>query len=138
MVIVAVDSEIISDNEAAARRSYDRRDYVQCFLLMHSLVESLLRAFLGRTGKQSFSALIAEYQRYLEAVGQDRLTFVDELTKFNKRRNRVVHDLWTRGYSATNKGLASACRGAILMFGLFIEWLETFDDEITQVGFRYE
>jgi len=25
-----------------------------------------------------------------------------------------------------------------MVFGLLIEWLETFDDEITQLGFEYE
>jgi len=60
------------------------------------------------------------------------------IAKFNQRRNRVVHQLWIGGYSATNEKLEPACRGAFIIFGLLIEGLETFDPEITESGFEYD
>jgi len=129
---------IIEDNEAAAQTAYERGDYVACFLLSHSLIESLLRAFLTKTKRESFADLITAYEKHLREAGQKNLTFVDELTKFNQRRNRVVHELWRTGYTVTNSKLEPTCKAAFLMYGLFIEWLETFDPEITDFGFEYE
>ena len=56
-----IDRNIVDENEASAHAAYDRGDYVLCFLLAHSLVEALLRAFLSRTGRESFNDLIAAY-----------------------------------------------------------------------------
>ena len=133
-----VDRNVIEQNEQVARKAYEQGDYVLCFLLAHSLVESLLRAFLTKTGKESFNDLIAAYSALLKTEGQADSTFVRELTKFNQRRNRVIHELWKRGYLATNEKLEPACRAAFWMFGLLIEWIETFDPEITEMGFDYE
>jgi HEPN domain-containing protein len=129
--------QIIAENEAIAREAYERGDYVFCFLLTHSLVESLLRAFLEKTGEERFSDLIKAYEHYLKKEGQTKPTFVDELNQFNKRRNRTIHELWKHGYSNINKKLAAACRAAFIMLGLFIEWLETFNPEIAESGFTY-
>lgn len=41
-------------------------------------------------------------------------------------------------HSATNQKLEPACRAAFIVYGLFIEWLETFNPEITESGFEYE
>ena len=133
-----VDATIVKENENAARRAYERSDFVLCFLLSHALIESLLRAFLGQTGRESFNELIAAYKNYMKTEGQISATFIKELTTFNWRRNKVVHQLWKNGYSVTNEKLEPACRSAFMMFGLFIEWLETFDPEITESGFEYE
>jgi hypothetical protein len=133
-----INPKIIKENESFARSAYEKGDYVLCFLLSHALVESLLRAFLSQTGKESFNELIVAYEKFLKSEGQTELTFVNELTRFNRRRNKVVHELWKTGYSATNKKLEPACRGAFTIFGLLIEWLETFDPEITESGFEYE
>ncbi|RMD67250.1 hypothetical protein D6817_02065 [Candidatus Pacearchaeota archaeon] len=133
-----VDRSVIEQNEQVARKAYEQGDYVLCFLLVHSLVESLLRAFLTKTGKESFNVLILAYDAFLKAQGQTASTFVRELTDFNRRRNRVIHELWKRGYAATNQKLEAACSRAFMMLGLFIEWLETFDPEITEMGFDYE
>jgi len=132
-----IDANIIAENEAVARAAYNRSDYVLCLLLIHSLVEALLRAFLSQTGRESFNDLITIYEQYLKDQGQIRTTFVDELAQFNRRRNRIVHNLWKHGYGATNKKLEPACRAAFTMFGLFIEWLETFAPVI-DLGFNYE
>lgn len=133
-----IDRRVVAENETVARKAYERGDYVLCFLLAHSLVEALLRAFLGRTGRERFDDLIDAYKQYLDTEGQSEPAFVDELIQFNRRRNRVVHNLWKYGYSATNQKLEPVCRAAFMMFGLFIEWLETFDPEITEAGFSYE
>jgi hypothetical protein len=133
-----VDPAIVKENENISRRAYEQGDYVLCFLLSHALVESLLRAFLERAGNETFNDLIIAYDKYLKTEGQTNSEFVKELTELNRRRNRVVHQLWGKGYSVTNKKLEPACRGAFIVFGLFIEWLETFDPEITESGFDYE
>jgi hypothetical protein len=133
-----INPKIIKENESFARRAYEQGDYVLCFLLSHALIESLLRAFLSQTGKESFNELILAYENFLKSESQTELTFVNELNKFNRRRNRVVHELWRTGYSATNEKLETACRGAFTIFGLLIEWLVTFDPEITEAGFEYE
>ena len=133
-----VNREIVADNEAAAQAAYQRGDYVSCFLLEHSLIEALLRAFLGKTKRENFDALIKAYETFLTQECQAGTTFVKELTAFNRRRNRVIHELWEKGYTVTNEKLAPACQAAFQVYGLFIEWLETFDPEITDFGFEYE
>ena len=133
-----INRTIIEDNEAAAQIAYQHGDYIACVLLIHSLVEALLRAFLTKTKKERFCELITAYKECLQEAGQQNLTFVDELTKFNQRRNRIVHELWRTGYTVTNGKLEPACQAAFRMYGLFVEWLETFDPEITDFGFEYE
>ena len=128
---------IVTDNERAARQALDHGDFVQAFLLIHALVESLLRQFLHETGvKSSFAELIEKYKEFLLAEGQSTRTFVDELTLFNRRRNRLVHNLWHKGYTLTNKWAEQAAGTAIVTYGLLIEWLETFDPDITEHGFQ--
>lgn len=133
-----VNPNVITENEAAARKSYERGDYVACFLMIHTLLETLLRAFVSRTGKERFSDLVEAYQLFLKKEKQPEPVFVDELLQFNRRRNRVVHNLWKNGYVETNRDLDPACRAAFIMYGLFIEWLETFHPKITQAGFSYD
>ena len=133
-----IKKKIIDENEQIARKAFDNGDYILCFLLMHSLMASLLRMFLRKTEKMNFNDLIKAYTEFLKKENQKKLTFVNELTNFNRRRNRVVHNLWKYGYSVTNQKLEPACKEAFLLFGLFIEWLETFNPEITKVGFKFE
>src|SRR6267378_4378437 len=131
-------SFIVSDNETAAKHAYKSGDYVQAYLLIHALVESLLRVFLGVHEDSTFHALIARYGRYLTEQGQTETTFVQDLTELNRRRNRIVHELWRKGYSFTNRQAEPAAAAAVLTYGLFIEWLETFDPNIRSAGFRYD
>lgn len=133
-------SVIIKDNEQAAANALADAHFVQAYLLVHALIEALLRLFLRIPEDKdvSFNELIQEYRSYLEREGYPFPTFIDELTQFNWRRNRIVHRLWRKGHSFTNRETEPAARGAITMYGLLIEWLETFDPEITQVGFRYD
>lgn len=133
-------SLIVRDNEQAAAQALARGDFVQVYLLVHALIEALLRLFLSiPDGKDiSFNDLIHKYRAYLEEEHYPIPTFIDELTQFNRRRNRLVHQLWRKGFSFTNRQTEDAARMAVMMYGLFIEWLETFDPEITRMGFRYD
>ncbi len=131
-------SAIVRDNEQATANAIAAGDFVKAFLLVHALVESLLRLFLGEADKrQTFNDLIAGYRSYLEREGYPFPTFIEQLTLLNRRRNVIVHSLWRVGYSRTNKAAEPAAQGAVLVYGLLIEWLETFDPEITEVGFHY-
>lgn len=133
-------SIIIKDNEKAVAEALAEGNFLQAYLLVHARIEALLRLFLHIPEDKdlSFAKIIENYQCYLEHEHYPYLTFTDELTKFNRRRNRIVHQLWRKGYSFTNRQTEPAARSAITMYGLFIEWLETFDSEITQIGFRYD
>src|SRR5262249_45444095 len=114
--------------------------FAQAYLLVHALVEALLRLFLRIPEEKdvSFDKLIQKYRSYLEQERHPFPPLIDELTQFNRRRNRLVHQLWRNGHSFTNRHTESAARGAVMMYGLLIEWLETFDPEIAQMGFGYE
>jgi len=133
-------SIIIKDNEQAAAQALANGHYVEAYLFVHALVEALLRLFLRVPQEKDvgFAKLIQKYQAYLKKEGYPFPTFLDELTQFNRRRNRIVHQLWRRGYSFTNRQAEPAAHAAVMMYGLLIEWLETFDPEITQVGFQYD
>lgn len=133
-------SLIVSDNEQAVAQALAREDFVQAYLLVHALIEALLRLFLRVPEEEeaSFNDLIQKYRAYLEEEHYPIPTFFDELTQFNRRRNRIVHQLWRKGFSFTNRQTEPAARAAVIMYGLLIEWLETFDHEITQIGFRYD
>jgi hypothetical protein len=133
-------SLIVKDNEQAAAHALAQGDFTKAFLLVHALVEALLRLLLHVPDQQEvpFSNLIAGYRAYLEDNEYPFPTFVDELAEFNRRRNRVVHQLWRDGYSHTNRAAEGAAKAALIVYGLFIEWLETFDSEITRIGFRYD
>ena len=80
--------EIVEDNKKAAHKAYLRGDYVSCFLLMHSLIEALLRAFLSKTKRETFKELIKTYEKFLKQARQKKPTFANELIKFNKGRNK--------------------------------------------------
>ncbi len=132
-----IKTEIVEDNEAAVAQAISEGDYVQAFLLTHALVESLLRAFLNREdGEVQFYNLIKTYEAYLAKIDYPGGDFIDELTKFNQRRNRIVHQLWAKGYTATNEQTKDAATAAVLMYGLLIEWFGTFDEEIGERGFK--
>ncbi len=115
-------------------------NFVQAYLLLHALIEALLRLFLRIPEDKdfTFARLVEKYRFYLDQEHYPHPTFIDELTQFNRRRNRIVHQLWRKGHSFTNRLTEPAARSALMMYGLLIEWIETFDSEITQVGFRYD
>ena len=132
-------SFIVRDNEAAVARALQEGNFVQAYLLVHAVLESLLRVFLqDHREKMTFEGLIETYRRFLSEHDYPQPTFVKELTEFNRRRNRIVHELWRRGFSFTNSQAEPAAKAAVKMYGLFIEWIETFDSEITDLGFEYD
>ncbi len=112
-------------------------NFIQAYLLIHALIEALLRLFLQipEQDRKSFSSLIQSYRSHMQEKEYPIPTFMDELTQFNKRRNRIVHQLWRKGYSDTNQNTEEAARMAVLMYGLFIEWVQTFDSGIEGYGF---
>ncbi len=129
---------IIQDNEKAAREAFDRGDYLQAFLLIHTLLDSLLRLFLKETEEEiKFSMLVRKYEQFLEDQNYSVKTLVKELTELNRRRNRIIHQLWRKGYSYTNRQSRDAANTALITYGLAIEFLETWEPEITRVGFKY-
>lgn len=128
---------VVADNERAVQVAIDRHDFVEAFLLIHTLTEALLRAFLKEEDKRlRFDDLVREYEKYLKAEHQAEPTFVKELREFNRRRNRIVHNLWRKGFTLTNKWTEQAAGAALITYSLLIEWLETFDSEISEHGFR--
>jgi hypothetical protein len=133
-------SMIVKENEQAAAQSLADGQFVQAYLLVHALVEALLKLFLRIPDETdvSFASLIQRYRSYLDEQRYPIPTFIDELTQFNRLRNQIVHQLWRNGYSFTNRQTEPAARAAVMMYGLLIEWLERFDPEITQIGFRYD
>lgn len=136
-VTAAISAEVVRDNELAARAAIDRGDYVLAFLLVHALVESLFRTFLndGRE-RVSFGDLVKRYAGALDTSLSGVTTFVDEFTQFNRRRNRIVHELWLRGYSCTNERAKDAALLAVTMYGLFIEFLQTYAPSLAEHGFE--
>ena len=131
-------SLIIKDNEGAVQEAFDRGDYLQAFILIHTMLESLLRLFLNvKDEKVNFSSLIKRYDKFLENEHYPVKTLVDELIQFNRRRNKIIHQLWGKGYSYTNRQSKGAAEAALILYGLSIEFLETWDPEITRIGFEY-
>lgn len=130
-------SEIIRDNENVAQTALTRKDYVQAFLLIHSLVESLLRSVYRAQKKDvTFASLIKRHEDYLEKRGFNETIFVEELTEFNRRRNRIIHNLWKEGYSETNFKCQEAATGAIILYGLLIDYFLAIRPEISEHGFE--
>ena len=122
--IIMINSNIINDNEKIAHDAFNRGDYVQAFLLLHTLIESLLRVFLKEHDEEiKFSKLIVKYKTFLGDNNYFQETFVKEFINFNKRRNRIVHQLWEKGYSDTNTKSKSAANAALILYGLLIEFL---------------
>jgi len=129
---------IIKDNENSVQTAFDRGDYLQAFLLIHALIESLLRQFLNENDEEvKFSTLINRYELFLKKEHYECKTLVNELTQFNRRRNRIIHQLWKKGYSNTNSQSKEAAEAALTLYSLAIEFLETWDQEITKTGFEY-
>lgn len=60
-------ASVVGDNEEAVQAALRRKDYVQAFLLLHALIESLLRIFLGiHDDNVKFVKLIQKYKEFLE------------------------------------------------------------------------
>ena len=129
---------IVNDNEHGVKKAFDREDYLQAFLLIHTLMESLLRAFLNVTDDNfKFQQLIRKYKEFLNEENPGDKNFVNELTEFNRRRNRIIHSLWKKGYTYTNRQAKDASFVAHLIYGLFIDYLTTYNENLEEHGFHY-
>ncbi len=107
-------SLIVQDNETAARSALDHGEYVQAFLLVHTLIESLLRIFLRETSKEvRFKTLIDKYVQYLDQKQYPHKTFVKQLRELNKVRNQIVHNLWKK-VTLLQTGKQKMLRGPLL------------------------
>lgn len=130
-------SFIIKDNESAAQEALIRGDYLQAFLLVHALVESVMRIFLGIPDEDyKFNLLIEEYKKFLNQESPGISSFVEDLKQFNRRRNRIAHNLWRKGYTFTNRQAKDAAYTAVMVYGLFIEFLQTYDEDLRNKGFH--
>jgi hypothetical protein len=128
---------IVEENESVVARSLADGNFVQAYLLIHALIESLLRVVLGHDDDHlSFNDLINGYRMFLDQRQYPIPEFVEDLVKFNRRRNRIVHELWRKGFAATNKQTEPVARASVIMYGLLIEWFGTFDDSIGEKGFH--
>lgn len=128
-------SIIIQDNESCLQLALEREDYVSAFLLAHALVESLLRAFLSLETKIRFDNLIEKLQVFFEKEVPGTKSFIEELRQFNRRRNRIVHNLWAKGFTFTNRETREAAIAAVITYSLLIEFLQTFDPDLDKMGF---
>ncbi|MHB1664973.1 MAG: hypothetical protein ACYCT7_06915 [bacterium] len=132
-------SLIIKDNENILAGALEHGDYVKSILLAYSLIESLLRMFLNEHNEEiKFTTLIKKYKDFLLEEKYVVPTFVKELQDFNKRRNRIIHQLWSKGYTFTNRQAEDAAVVSVNMYGLFIEFLQTLDENLIKIGFKYE
>jgi len=102
--------------------------------LIEALLKLLLRIPENEDG--SYGNLLQKYRSYLNQEDYPYPTFIAKLTKLNLRWNRIHHQLWWKGFSFTNRQTEPSGGAAVLVYGLFIEWLETFDSKIRQRGFR--
>jgi len=85
-------SEVVADNEATLMKVMDSGNYIQVFLVAHTLIESYLREFLSEKEEETkFSSLVSKYQKFLKSISYTVPTFVTELTELNCRRNRIIH-----------------------------------------------
>ncbi len=131
-------SFIVSDNEKIVQAALDRGNYLQALILIHVLIESLMRAFLELTDDNlRFQQLIEHYEEFLGRESPGIKSFVKELTEFNRRRNRIVHELWRKGYTFTNRQAKDATVVSVRMYSLFIEFLQTYDEDLEGKGFQY-
>ncbi|GMQ89581.1 MAG: hypothetical protein BMS9Abin09_1083 [Gammaproteobacteria bacterium] len=126
-------TEAVRENEAELQRALEAGGYVQVVMLSHALIESYLREFLGeKEDEVKFSYLIKRYRKYLDSIKYPIPTFVEDLTQFNRRRNRVVHQLWKKGYKRINEDLKDVAGYAQLTYALYVQWLLTFDPDEPQ------
>jgi len=132
-------SKIIQDLEKQAYKYWKNGDYYISFLLFHSLLEGALRDFLKIPFDKDlkFSELIDKLQIFLttepykqpeEQPGE----LTENLKKFNKARNKLIHNLWKYGYSDLNKKSKRLAQKAFITYNLELEYLATFDEEFQQ------
>lgn len=108
---------VIGDLRYRARQSFEREHYYEAASLMHTLVDWWMRQFL-RTEKKlprkfwdgsnlTFHRLI----NYCEIAGLQKSS-IDELDRFNRARNKLIHD----ALSCTEEAIVSILVNPIEVF----------------------
>ena len=129
----------IKDNEGAVARALQQGNYVLSYLIVHSLIELLLRKFLcvPQEEEYDFADLVKSYKEHMLSRHHANALFENELTHFNLRKHRFSAQIRERGFSAVNEQTRDQAATAVKVYGLLIEYLETFDANIREMGFDY-
>ncbi len=129
----------IKDNEGAVARALQQGNYILSYLIVHSLIELLLRTFLcvPQEEESDFADLVKSYKEHMLSQHHADALFENELTQFNLRRDRFFAQIRERGFSTVNEQTRAQAAMAVNVYGLLIEYLETFDANIGEMGFDY-
>ena len=130
---------VIEDLERQAYKFWKRGDYYIAYLIFYSLIEGALRDFLKVSPNVDLrlSDLISKLEKFLETPPYTQpksavKNTIENLTKFRKHRNKLVHNLWRYGYNELNKKSKQLARQAFISYLLQVEYLGTFNEEFEQ------
>ena len=130
---------IIEDLERQAYKFWKRGDYYIAYLIYYSLIEGALRDFLKVSPNVDLRLfdLINKLEKFLETPPYTQpksavKNIIDNLTKFRKTRNKLVHNLWRFGYKELNEKSKQSAWQAFITYLLNVEYLGTFNEEFEQ------
>jgi len=131
--------QIIEDLEKQAYRFWKRGDYYIAYLIFCSLIEGALRDFLkiSPSADLRLCDLISKLEKFLETPPYTQpksavKNTIENLTRFRKNRNKLVHNLWRYGYNELNVKSKQLARQAFMTYLLHVEYLGTFNEEFEQ------
>lgn len=130
---------VIEDLERQAYKFWKRGDYYIAYLFFYSLIEGALRDFLKVSPNVDLRLcdLISKLEKFLETppYAQPKSAVkntIENLTKFRKNRNKLVHNLWRYGYNELNEESKQLARQAFMTYLLHVEYLGTLNEEFKQ------
>lgn len=130
---------VIEDLEWQAYKFWKRGDYYIAYLIFYSLIEGALRDFLKVSPNVDLRLcdLISKLEKFLETPPYTQpksavKNTIENLTKFRKNRNKLVHNLWRYGYNELNEKSKQLARQAFISYLLQVEYLGTFNEEFEQ------
>ena len=130
---------IVEDLERQAYRFWKRGDYYIAYLIFYSLIEGALRDFLmvSPNAELRLYDLISQLEKFLETPPYTQpmsavKNTIENLTRFRKTRNKLVHNLWRYGYNELNEKSKQLARQAFMTYLLEVEYLGTFNEEFKQ------
>ena len=130
---------VIEDLERQAYKFWKRGDYYIAYLIFYSLIEGALRDFLKVSPNVDLRLcdLISKLEKFLETPPYTQpksavKNTIENLTKFRKNRNKLVHNLWRYGYNELNEKSKQLARQAFISYLLQVEYLGTFNEEFEQ------
>ena len=130
---------IVEDLERQAYKFWKRGDYYITYLIYYSLIEGALRDFLKVSPNVDLRLcdLISKLEKFLETPPYTQpksavKNTIENLTKFRKNRNKLVHNLWRYGYNELNEKSKQLARQAFISYLLQVEYLGTFNEEFEQ------